>query len=71
MALFPTLARMAAGPRRRPPTSADLAKVLDEANFRWFETALRRRLPDGDREAWKLRFMARAVSLTAYWRRRR
>lgn len=50
-------------------TSEDLAKVLGAAEFRWMRTALRARLDDGDRQRWKARFMARAVSLLAFWAR--
>lgn len=50
-------------------TSEDLAKVLGAAEYRWMRTALRKRLDDGDRQRWKARFMARAVSLIAFWSR--
>lgn len=50
-------------------TSEDLAKVLGAAEYRWMRTALRKRLDDGDRQRWKARFMARAVSLLAFWAR--
>jgi len=50
-------------------TSEDLAKVLGAAEYRWMRTALRKRLDDGDRQRWKARFMARAVSLIAFWAR--
>lgn len=52
-------------------TSEDLAKVLGAAEYRWFRTALRARLDDGDRQKWMTRFMARAVSLLAFWARQR
>lgn len=57
-------------PVTTPLTSADLADVAKRASWHWFTTALRKRLDDGDRERWKDRFVARAVSLAAYWHRR-
>lgn len=50
-------------------TSADLARVAEVAGWQWFRGALRRRLHDGDRMTWRMRFEARAVSLFAFWRR--
>lgn len=44
--------------------------MMREAEVRWFSSALRRRLDDGQRQRLKDRFVARAVSLAAFWRRR-
>lgn len=60
---------MKASKAMKARTSEDLAKVLGAAEFRWMRTALRKRLDDGDRQRWKARFMARAVSLLALWAR--
>lgn len=60
---------MKASKAMKARTSEDLAKVLGAAEFRWMRTALRKRLDDGDRQRWKARFMARAVSLLAFWAR--
>lgn len=50
-------------------TSAYTAWIMGLARNRWFRTALRRRLSDGEREKWMDRFVARAVSLSAFWAR--
>lgn len=55
--------------RAGPLTSADLVVVLLFAERRWFHSAMRARLCDRERLRWKERFMARAVSLLAFWRR--
>lgn len=49
-------------------TSKELAAAYNQADARWFRTALRTRLPDGKRLEWKERFCARAVTLLARWR---
>lgn len=49
-------------------TSARAARVYAEAEERWFRSALRRRIPDCQRQTWRRRFCARAVTLTAFWR---
>lgn len=50
-------------------TSEDLARAMEKANRRWLNTALRVRLYDHERQTWKDRYMARAVSLAAFWGR--
>ena len=48
-------------------TSAELATLLRVAEAAWFDTALRKRLRDGERMKWKERFMARAITLIQRW----
>lgn len=49
-------------------TSADLAHVMEKAEQRWLHTAIRARVyRRGDPFTWMPRFMARAVSLAAFW----
>lgn len=58
-------------PPRVPCTSADLVAAMDAAGRHWFHTSLRRRVVrSGDvLEAWRDRYMARAVSLRAHYGR--
>lgn len=49
-------------------TSYEAAQVYERAHRRWFYTAFRKRLHDGERQMWKDRFCARAVLLIARWR---
>ncbi len=52
-------------PRERC-TSADLAAVLRAASLTWWGCALRERVHN---DKWQGRFVARAVSLAAFWGR--
>lgn len=52
---------------RHQLTSNDVADILRTAEVRWMFSALRKRLPDNMRLTWKMRFMARAVTLQRYW----
>ena len=52
-------------------TSARVAQIYERAESCWFDTALRRRLPDCQRSKWKARFCARAVTLLSFWRKPR
>jgi hypothetical protein len=47
--------------------SEQLARVYERAERRWFNTALRARLDDGERLAWKERFCVRAATLLSRW----
>lgn len=49
-------------------TSEDVATIYRMAERRWLFTAMRKRLHDRDRETWKHRFVARAISLIHTWR---
>lgn len=56
------------GPVRPPLTSAQLVAVAWTVTRGWFNTRLRARVPERDRERWRDRFVARAVSLAAHYR---